>query len=301
MSKLYTLRNELTGEASVLNGEIFKVIIDNTGVAIFRIVNYNNPKDIWVTSSIVSKEVTSDGILFETKSGIIYDLIDVATLIPTNENNVKAVVKNNENDSTAVKTTPAALSCYTADEIRNMKVEKYLSTDWRFNPDCIYGFSTIRDLEQMLKSGVDDYRLAESAKMILEYAGFQVTKIENAKETVVHSLLTAPGLNAYEVNFKGFRLNNTKSVRPIGYNFSHIPANYCDSHNIHEFVFNKEITEEEFIEFCEMNNLKIKKPGAWYEEYSEIKNIYANNSVPSFMNNGVSTSWRYDWVKPFTD
>ena len=170
-----------------------------------------------------------------------------------------------------------------------MKVEKYLSTDWIFKPDHIYGFSTIRDLEQILKSGVDDYKLAESAKIILEYAGFQVTKIENPKE-----------MNVYEVNFKGFRLNNTKSVRPIGYNNFSILANHCDSHNIHEFVFNKEITEEEFIEFCEMNNLKIKKPGAWYEEYSEIKNISVNDSVPNFMKNGVSTSYRYDWVKPFT-
>lgn len=73
-------------------------------------------------------------------------------------------VNKNKTVFTSVKTTPAVLSCYTADEIKNMKVEKYLSTDWIFKPDHIYGFSTIRDLEQILKSGVDDYKLAESAK-----------------------------------------------------------------------------------------------------------------------------------------
>lgn len=68
---------------------------------------------------------------------------------------------------------------------------------------------------------------------------------------------------------------------------SHKGINYSDGYTQTVFTFNREITEAEFLAFCESKNMRMKPKGAWYEDYCEIS--------------GSGKTWTHRWVNVYTD
>ena len=81
MAKIYTMKESKTGEAACLNGKLLKVKKNDRGSAVF--VDVTNDNAIWVTTEIQEKLNTVYGVKFTTKSGSVYELVNVLTIIPT--------------------------------------------------------------------------------------------------------------------------------------------------------------------------------------------------------------------------
>ena len=79
--KIYTLKETMTGNASCLNGKIFKVKKDEKGRAVF--VDIITDQVIWVTTNILEKINTDCGVKFITKRGSIYELVNILSIIPS--------------------------------------------------------------------------------------------------------------------------------------------------------------------------------------------------------------------------
>lgn len=269
MSKLYTLRTKLTGDAANMNGKIFKGKIDKFNQITF--IDVATEAVLRQTTSIVSREEKADGILLTTKSGSIYDLIDVTSLIPTASFNKKIPAVEE------VQNIP--LSPYTVNEIKRFDLDNYrdgsnLKIITSFNKD--HGITNIGELLRAVTMNDDSLSEEEirHAYSLLKMAGF---KVSTDKDNV-------------DITFIGFpNIVNTSKVRPIGHVHTIRHANYCDAWKTNYFIFDKcnEVDEKDFIEFCEANNLKIKEKGAWYESYSVIEQDH--------------DGWVYRWVDPYTD
>lgn len=65
------------------------------------------------------------------------------------------------------------------------------------------------------------------------------------------------------------------------------PINYGNGYLRYEFTFNRECSEEEFIEFLKANNHIIHAASGWWDDYSEIT--------------GSGNTWTYTWVRAYTD
>lgn len=262
MSKLYTLRTELTGDAAIMNGKIFKGKVDSHNQIAF--IDVATEKVLRHTTSIVSREEKPDGIVITTMSGRIYDLIYATSLIPT------AAVEADQN---------APLVPYTVDEIKRFDLDNYrdgsnLHVIKEFNKN--HGITNIGELLRAVTMNDESLSKEEIryAHAFLKMAGFNVsTDKDNA-----------------DIKFVGFpNIVNTAKVRPIGHIHSIRHANYCDAWNSNYFIFDKDhpVNEEDFIEFCKVNNFKIKEKGAWYESYSVIEEDH--------------DGWVHRWVDPYTD
>lgn len=82
MKHLYTLRKSMTGShGEALNGKIFYTKKQINGSVAFLDAQNDN-KALWVTTQITNIGYTPTGVVFTTKH-TVYDLIDVAFLIPT--------------------------------------------------------------------------------------------------------------------------------------------------------------------------------------------------------------------------
>lgn len=62
---------------------------------------------------------------------------------------------------------------------------------------------------------------------------------------------------------------------------------YGDGHRQIEYTFDREITRDEFLKFCEAKGHDLKPEGAWYEDYAMIF--------------GEGSKWTYRWVRRYTD
>lgn len=81
MAKVYTLRNREEGNLEHLNGKMFLGKIMNNGSLVLTEVVSDSV--IRVSTSVVEKKVTEDGVIIRTESGQLYDLINVKTLLPS--------------------------------------------------------------------------------------------------------------------------------------------------------------------------------------------------------------------------
>lgn len=83
MKRLFTLAKPGSStDKNVLNGKIFYVKVDPDTLKI-AFVDVSTDEVLRVTTPILSKEYTDDGIIVRTKSGSTYELIDLYNIIPT--------------------------------------------------------------------------------------------------------------------------------------------------------------------------------------------------------------------------
>lgn len=185
--RLFTLLNKRTGESEILNGKILKIKIKDHGL----FTDVFTDRAIWATSTVVSI-VDHDGFLtIYTKSGSVYDFVDVSTIIPTYE--------------------------------KSQRIEDQC-TD--------------------ISSDIDIPETNE----IPDQTDFNLVEKEVVRDTDIH---------------------------------------YGNGHYTIKFIFDRTITEEEFIEFLSNNGYKLHDPDGWWDDHSEI---YCKQGI-----------WYYDWVKAYTD
>lgn len=264
MSRIYTLKNSLSGDAAVMNGKIFKGKIDDHNQITF--IDITNNQILRQTTSVVERVGTDYGIIITTKSGSIYDLIDVTKIIPT-----------------AIHDEPKVLLPIDVNTIRSISIDRY-----RYDKDTIdcinilssdFNITNIGELERAIIHtnllGNIHKRYVGHVNSIIKAAGF---KIENVDDKI-------------KLTFEGFdKFINTEECQVIGHIHSVRHANYCDAWNSNEFIFTKKVTEEQFKEFCIANNLRIVEQSAWYMSYSKLEK-----------NNLGNRSWIHKWIDPYTD
>lgn len=68
---------------------------------------------------------------------------------------------------------------------------------------------------------------------------------------------------------------------------SHKPINYGNGYDKTEFTFNREITEDEFLEFLKENKYRLHEAEGWWDNHHKIE--------------GKGTKWTYTWVLAYTD
>ena len=76
-------------------------------------------------------------------------------------------------------------------------------------------------------------------------------------------------------------------ISVVSENRKHQHIHYGDGFDKTEFEFNREITEEEFVEYLKVNGYKISPFDKWYNDYSKIE--------------GKGNKWVYTWVLVYTD
>ena len=112
MGRIFTLRNEASDSLEHLNGKMFKIKIDKHSQQMI-IVDATTGKVLRLSTSIVSKVETTDGCIITTKSGQVYDLVDVAILLPTRKDTLMAaLIKTKENSGLrcVVDSMPAGIN-----------------------------------------------------------------------------------------------------------------------------------------------------------------------------------------------
>ena len=80
---------------------------------------------------------------------------------------------------------------------------------------------------------------------------------------------------------------NPADVKVISKIHDHKNINYGDGYDKTKFVFNKDLTEYEFVEYLKLNHYNIKPYEAWYYDYSKIE--------------GAGNTWTYTMVHVYTD
>lgn len=85
MNTIYTLRSENVGPLKHLNGKMFTIEFDYEG---HMTLNDVITKD-WLrkTTRIVETRDTVNGVIYTTASGAVYDLINVSSILPSNQSN----------------------------------------------------------------------------------------------------------------------------------------------------------------------------------------------------------------------
>lgn len=80
---IYTLRTENVGTLEHLNGKMFTIELDCDGHMTLNDVTTGD----WLrkTTRIVKTEVTMNGVVYTTKSGTVYDLVNVSSILPSNQ------------------------------------------------------------------------------------------------------------------------------------------------------------------------------------------------------------------------
>lgn len=124
MGRIFTLRNEASDALEHLNGKMFKVKIDKHSQRM-AIVDVTNGKILRLSTPIVSKVETTGGCIITTKSGQVYDLVDVAILLPTRKHKIDtlmaALTKTKENNGLrcVVDSMPAGINARDLSEVVN--------------------------------------------------------------------------------------------------------------------------------------------------------------------------------------
>ena len=77
------------------------------------------------------------------------------------------------------------------------------------------------------------------------------------------------------------------NIEVVSENKKYKHIKYGDGFDKTEFVFNRDITEEEFIEYLKVNGYRISPFDKWYNDYSKIE--------------GEGNKWVYTWVLVYTD
>ena len=122
MGRIFTLRNEARDALEHLNGKMFKIKIDKHSQRM-AIVDVTNGKILRLSTPIVSKVETTGGCIITTKSGQVYDLVDVAILLPTRKNKIDtlmaALTKTKENNGLrcVVDSMPAGINARDLSEV----------------------------------------------------------------------------------------------------------------------------------------------------------------------------------------
>lgn len=99
-------------------------------------------------------------------------------------------------------------------------------------------------------------------------------------------LVTSSG-HSYNLTIAKTKKSITSKLEVISKNKTTKSINYGNGYNKTEFVFNHEITKDEFTQFCIDNGYKIHKADGWWDCYSEVS--------------GSGCNWTYTWVLVYTD
>lgn len=88
--------------------------------------------------------------------------------------------------------------------------------------------------------------------------------------------------------FKSPKFKTANDLTVIIVTNDYKPIRYGDGYDKHEFVFNRNITEEEFYDFLNTNNYNLhSNPVGWWDDYSKIE--------------GCDNKWTYTWIRRYTD
>ena len=115
MGRIFTLHREASDALEHLNEKMFKIKIDKHSQRM-AIVDATNGKILRLSTPIVSKVETTGGCIITTKSGQVYDLVDVAILLPTRKHKIDtlmaASIKAKENNGLrcVVDSMPAGIT-----------------------------------------------------------------------------------------------------------------------------------------------------------------------------------------------
>lgn len=90
MGRIFTLKTENTDKLEHLNGKMFKIKVDDHSKRM-AIIDANTGKLLRLSTAMVDKVETEYGCKITTKSGQVYDLVDIASLIPTRAEETDAV------------------------------------------------------------------------------------------------------------------------------------------------------------------------------------------------------------------
>ena len=299
MGKIYTLRKPFTDErGDALNGKMFNIFVNTDGDKKVLFRDAITGDNLWITTRIViSPTLNADGgIIFVTSSGTCYDLINVETLIPTD----KAVKKVDPSpidavDDTVPKATPAICSL-TEKETRELLLNIFDIFDRKLLDSFdAKGIKTVGHVVDYLKN-------KEKFSAVLAKA-VSFTKRATTEKMIVNCLRSL----GYKIDavypddcdwddddctweVKGFESQDFKSSLDLKLIYAlteYKPINYGNGYDKTTFVFNRELSEAEFIQFLNENKYQIHEQEGWWDDHSKIE--------------GKGQKWIYTWVRVYTD
>lgn len=85
------------------------------------------------------------------------------------------------------------------------------------------------------------------------------------------------------------KAENTESNEPIVVSkvYDAKAIHYGDGYYKYTYEFDRDLTEDEFVAFCEKNGYKIIPEGPWYQDYSKVE--------------GSGKIWTYTMINRYTD
>ena len=81
---IFTLREAFEEDdlRSILNGRVFKIKKDKETSSL-SFIDATTEERLWYSTALMSRGDTDDGCILQTKSGSVFDLVNIETLIPT--------------------------------------------------------------------------------------------------------------------------------------------------------------------------------------------------------------------------
>ena len=298
---VFTLRCPMDGKRSVLNGKIFNVLKNTDNKLAFKDV-CTGKLILYVTNVIIPVKKTEDGIIFTTKSGIVFDLVNVENIIPTS----KAITDNNSNDNNESKQVKENVESVKSDEkpfdplVCSIKIFQPLNDDWysnyRYNNIIEWlendNLTTIGDVIEYIKkygNFFDMIRkyLSDKTK-IYEYDDYIINMIKSFGYTIDTSVEFPKNHKWIVGEFKKPEFVNSNNFSIISVSHSHKNINYGDGYDRTSFMFDRDVTEEEFLNFLKENNFRIHEAKGWWDDHSKIE---CKNKK----------WWVYTWILAYTD
>ena len=268
----YKLVDPQVGSASILNGKIFKVRIDDHNQVDFidaesgTVLRQTTP-----LKAMIGILNTSSNIVLNTSSGSVYHICTVDE--NGNFNRPQSTILGN-----IKRTKDAIFSMFSAlndaeDEIGNIEKEVnrvvYQNCDEEpelMDPDQILDELFPENEETNIEPVLDELPSDEE----------ETVNIDDLPEVVLED----------ELKWK-----------PIHYGDGYGPA--------YRVTFKEDITEEQFIRYCKFRNWDLKRIDgwAWYEDHAVVHNSLwekmhlINPNYPC----GPDKVWIYKWVRVYTD
>ena len=265
---LYTLAEKMEGSASILNGKIFHVSIDDLNQITF--IEHGSLKVLRQTTPVEDLDKNLYGWTLTTKSGSVYKLYDVLMVIPTSVSgyNTKSDFdRNYEEVSRRI------------DESR-MKIQRDIE-EFEKNKE--------ETLSRMEKRHEEFHRQLEEATENINKGVSNNQKALEEIDNMLDELDDTPKKTLDDF------------PRVIEENHISKPIYPGDGYYGVEYTFEESISKEDFIEFCNLKGHDMSKLTgySWWENHASIENRDDNIYVGS--HNTKGTRWTYKMIKPSTD
>lgn len=269
---LYTLENEIPGKEH-LNGRVFMVKCKGVGNhAVF--IDPTMPVPIsyfWETSTVNSilpfndGKGSNNGIVLSTDN-TVYRLLDVSSILPT-------VLIDDINDISTFRDIKRYIS--------TVKVDKYGYHDIKYRDNeypklllQIHGNSvdicthekdgdnpipiiSLRFFDNVCKI----YQIDMPSYHIICYKdpGINEFDLDSSLSDMINKINKCLGEYRTKIFCDVFCITSTPELKVIDQTDKHKSINYGDGYDLIDFVFNRAITKDEFIEFCKSENLPVNE------------------------------------------